>query len=63
MGQYIIKRILQMIPVIFIVTIAVFSITHLLPGDVTVTIIGETATDEQRALIAEEYGLNDSIIV
>jgi peptide/nickel transport system permease protein len=52
-----------MIPVIFIVTIAVFSITHLLPGDVTVTIIGETATDEQRALIAEEYGLNDSIIV
>lgn len=63
MGQYIVKRILQMIPVFFLVTIGVFSITHLLPGDVAVTIIGETATEEQRALIAEEYGLNDSIIV
>jgi peptide/nickel transport system permease protein len=52
-----------MIPVFFLVTIAVFSITHLLPGDVTVTIIGETATEEQRALIIEEYGLDDSIIV
>jgi peptide/nickel transport system permease protein len=63
MGQYIIKRVLQMIPVFFIVTVAVFVVTRLLPGDIAVTIIGETVTDEQRALIAEEYGLNDSIVV
>ena len=52
-----------MIPVLLIVTMTVFSITRLLPGDVATTIIGETATDEQRTLIAEEYGLNDSIPV
>ncbi len=36
---------------------------HLLPGDVTVTMIGEEATDEQLAFIVEKYGLNDPIVV
>ena len=63
MGQYILRRLLQMIPVIFLVTVAIFSITLLLPGDVTYTILGEEATQEQRAQVIEEYGLNDPIVV
>jgi peptide/nickel transport system permease protein len=63
MWQYIIKRIIQMIPVLFIVSIIIFSITLLLPGDITYTILGEKATEEQRELVREEYGLNDPIIV
>ena len=43
------KKLAQMLPVAFFVTIIVFALTNLLPGDPTVTILGEQATPEQRA--------------
>ena len=63
MGQYILRRIFQMIPVVFLVTIVIFSITLLLPGDVTYTILGEDATEEQREQVRISYGLNDPVPV
>lgn len=63
MGQYLLRRFLNMIPVIFLVTIVIFSITLLLPGDITYTILGEDATEEQRELVRIEYGLNDPVTV
>jgi len=53
----------QMVPVMFFVTVIVFATTHLLPGDPTVTILGEQATPEQRERARIEYGLNDPIPV
>ncbi|KRE16805.1 hypothetical protein ASE66_09090 [Bosea sp. Root483D1] len=47
-----------MLPVAFFVTIIVFALTNLLPGDPTVTILGEQASPEQRAAVRVEYGLD-----
>lgn len=52
------KKLAQMLPVAFFVTIIVFALTNLLPGDPTVTILGEQATPEQRAAVRIEYGLD-----
>ena len=45
--NYILKRILQMIPVLFVVTIVVFLMIHMLPGDPARTLLGERATYAQ----------------
>ncbi len=63
MGQYMLRRLLQMVPVVFLVTIIVFSMTLLLPGDITYTILGEDATPEQREQARIDYGLNDPVVV
>lgn len=55
---YLGKKLAQMLPVAFFVTIIVFALTNLLPGDPTVTILGEQATPEQRAAVRIEYGLD-----
>jgi peptide/nickel transport system permease protein len=55
---YLAKKLAQMLPVAFFVTIIVFALTNLLPGDPTVTILGEQASPEQRAAVRIEYGLD-----
>ncbi|MDA1101617.1 MAG: ABC transporter permease [Proteobacteria bacterium] len=62
---YAINRILQIIPVIFILSILVFGFVHALPGDVIDTMAGvEAAEDpEVRAALEEEFGLNKPIYV
>ena len=54
-----------MIPVLFVLTVVVFSFVQLLPGDVIDTLIGdEEAEDpELRALLLKEYGLDQPIYV
>jgi peptide/nickel transport system permease protein len=51
-------RLLNMIPVIVIVSSAVFSMTLLLPGDPTITMLGESSTPAQRAILREQLGLD-----
>lgn len=63
MLRYLASRLLQMIPVIFMVSFAVFSMTLLLPGDPTLTMLGETATAEQRASLREQLGLDQPVPV
>lgn len=58
MLPYLAKKLAQMLPVAFFVTIIVFALTNLLPGDPTVTILGEQASLEQRAAVRVEYGLD-----
>ncbi len=58
MLSYLGRKLAQMLPVVFFVTVIVFSLTNLLPGDPTVTILGEQATPEQRAAVRVEYGLD-----
>lgn len=59
MLRYVSRKLAQMLPVAFCVTVIVFALTNLLPGDPTVTILGEQATAEQRAAARLEYGLDD----
>ncbi|MDO5016419.1 MAG: ABC transporter permease [Eubacteriales bacterium] len=63
MGRYILKRILTLIPVLLGVTLLVFLILSLAPGDPAKTILGEMATPEAIEQLREEMGLNDPILV
>lgn len=63
MLKYIIKRLVSLLPVILGVTLIVFLIMQLAPGDPARLILGEMATQEQVDNLREEMGLNDNIIV
>ena len=62
MLQLIIRRIFIMIPVLFLVSLMVFSLILLVPGDPAVTLAGENATEEQIEATRERLGLNDPVI-
>jgi len=51
-------RLLQSIPVVFGVTIVVFFMVHLLPGNPALTILGQTATPERVAALNTQLGLD-----
>lgn len=58
---YSIRRLIQTIPVVIGVTIVVFLLMHLIPGDAAQVIIGEGAPKEQVEKIRENLGLNDPL--
>ncbi len=63
MFQFIVRRLLQTVPVIVGVTILVFSLIHLIPGDPAQIIAGEAAPPAQVEALRERLGLNDPIPV
>ncbi|WP_404448821.1 ABC transporter permease [Sutcliffiella horikoshii] len=60
---YIIRRLFQTIPVMFGVTLAVFLMMHLIPGDAAQIMAGEQANPEQIEAMREKLGLNDPLYV
>lgn len=58
---YVMKRIVTMIPVLFFLSILVFSLIHLIPGDPTETILGQDATPVAREALRAQMGLNQSL--
>ncbi len=63
MGKYILKRLGQSIAVVFIVTVMVFGLMHLLPGDPIQIYLGESATEEQITYYTEMFGLDQPLHV
>ncbi|MCA9992879.1 MAG: ABC transporter permease [Pseudomonadales bacterium] len=63
MTQYIIRRLVAAIPVIFGVLFVTFVLARLIPGDPCTAILGEKATPEVCAQFNEEKGLNEPIPV
>ncbi|API91606.1 MULTISPECIES: ABC transporter permease [Virgibacillus] len=63
MFQFIVRRLLQIIPVLIGVTILVFSLMHLSPGNPAHIIAGESAPPATVEQIEERLGLNDPIPV
>ena len=61
MFAYIFKRLLSTIPVLFIVSIVIFLIIHITPGDPAAAILGMEATVEQVEALNEELGFNRPI--
>jgi peptide/nickel transport system permease protein len=53
----------MLIPVIFFVSIIVFSFVHMIPGDVVDAMLGMRTDEESRAILRQELGLNKPIIV
>lgn len=59
----VVRRLVSIVPVVFIVSLMAFSLIHLVPGDAAVTVAGEYATEEQVELTRERLGLNDPLLV
>lgn len=58
MLTYLLKRLGQLIGISFIISILVFLLVHLLPGDPTVIILGGSDTPQNRAILLHQLGLN-----
>lgn len=56
-------RIIQAIPTMVLVTVAVFLIPHLIPGDPTVLLAGDTGRAEDIAKIREQLGLDKPFLI
>ncbi|TZE80979.1 ABC transporter permease [Calorimonas adulescens] len=63
MTGYIVKRLLQLIPVLIGVSIVVFLMIYLIPGDAAEVIAGPTATAEEIANIRIKLGLDQPAYV
>jgi peptide/nickel transport system permease protein len=61
--QYVVRRLLQMVPIALGVTILVFFLIHLVPGDPARTMLGNRATPARIAVLHEQWGLDDSLPV
>ena len=61
MHKYLLKRLLSLIPVLFVVSLAIFLLIHLVPGDPAAAILGEEASPEQIAALRETLGFNDPL--
>ena len=64
MANYLVRRILTSILVLFGVSVLVFSVIHLVPGDVTMAILGRQKVSEEKVTrLREQLGLNDPLYV
>jgi len=52
-----------MIPVLILVSIVIFAIIHLIPGNPAEIMAGPNATDEQLAALKQQYGLDQALWV
>jgi peptide/nickel transport system permease protein len=60
MLAYTLRRIAQLIPVLLVLSVAVFSFVEALPGSIVDTLVGNEGGDieEARAILTKEYGLD-----
>lgn len=63
MGRYVIRRLLQMVPVVLGVTILIFTILYFIPGDPVRLLLGVEPTPAQVEAKREAMGLNDPYLV
>lgn len=61
MAGYLLSRLVQAIPVLFIASAAVFLVLRLVPGDPAEALAGEEASPERVDEIRVQLGLNDSL--
>ncbi|MBQ8136217.1 MAG: ABC transporter permease, partial [Clostridia bacterium] len=62
MRDYIIRRLLMLIPILIGISIAIFAIMQMIPGDVVSGILGIEETPELRAMWERKLGLDKSVI-
>lgn len=63
MSQYIARRLLSLIPVLLGVSLVVFSLIRLIPGDPVTVMLGEKARAEDVARVRAEMGFNRPIYI
>jgi peptide/nickel transport system permease protein len=63
MPRFLARRLLQMIPVLFFVTLIIFALINLIPGDAARLFLGEEATPDAIAALRHEMGLDQPLYV
>lgn len=63
MKRYIAKRIISLLPVLLVVSVVIFMLIHLTPGDPARTMLGGDASEEEVEALRESMGLNDALPV
>ncbi|MBP0449440.1 MULTISPECIES: ABC transporter permease [unclassified Kitasatospora] len=64
MGRYVIRRLIQAIPVLLGATLLIYALVHYLPGDPVQALAGEKRADPIVAeMIRQKYHLNDPFLV
>jgi peptide/nickel transport system permease protein len=61
--QYIIKRLLQMIPTILIITLVVFVMMQAIPGDPIIALLGDAYDEATAVQLRQAYGLDKPLAV
>jgi peptide/nickel transport system permease protein len=60
---FLIRRLLLTLPILFIVSVACFSLINLIPGDPATVILGPEASEHAKEQMREQLGLNKPIVV
>ena len=63
MRQYVLKRLILVVPTLLLVSIIVFSLTRLIPGDVVVLMFEEKAYASDLEALRAKLGLNRPIYI
>lgn len=63
MHKYIFKRLLTLIPVLFIVSVVIFLLIHLVPGDPAAAMLGDKATPAQIEALRHTLGLDQPLVI
>jgi peptide/nickel transport system permease protein len=63
MGRYIIRRVIQAIPLLFLLSIAMFGLIHLLPGGADAVLFNPHLTAAARAALRARMGLDDPFYI
>ncbi|MFO1061369.1 MAG: ABC transporter permease [Dongiaceae bacterium] len=63
MIKLVLTRVLLVIPILLGVSLVAFMLMRLVPGDITLTLLGPYATDATRAALREYYGLDRPVVV
>ncbi len=61
--QYILNRLILMVPTFFLVMVIIFLLVRLLPGDPAIALAGDRASDADLAAIRERLGLNEPLLM
>jgi peptide/nickel transport system permease protein len=62
MAKYLLRRFLQLVVVSFIISVLVFLLVHLLPGNPASVILGSSDTPHNRAVLDHQLGLDKPLI-
>lgn len=62
MAGYLIKRLVGLVPVLFVVSVVVFALIHLTSGDPARVILGNDANPSEVAALKERLGLNEPLV-
>src|SRR5262252_1468987 len=63
MRTYILRRLLQIVPTILMITLVVFVMMQSIPGDPVVALLGDAYTEEDAVKVREAYGLDKPVLV